>query len=79
MVGWSEPHWGPGIDDWFRWLVVDGEPTPYYLPRDPTVRERRWTLYLAHGRWPADHSDPCVATRATLAELEAWIAASELP
>jgi hypothetical protein len=80
-VGWSAPAWGPGLDDWFRWLVLDGEPTPSSRPRASAARapaERRWGLYLAHGRLPAAHSDPHLATKATLAALEAWIAASDL-
>jgi hypothetical protein len=71
-VGWSEPIWGAGLEDWFRWLVLDGRGTPYYLPR--ATARYGWSLYLAHGVLPAARSDPHVATRATLDELAAWIA-----
>jgi hypothetical protein len=85
QLGWTAPVWGPGIGpdgDWFRWLVVDGGVTPYYLPLEPTTgRPPRWSLYLAHGAAPAAHSDPCLADRVTLPALERWIAghAGDLP
>jgi hypothetical protein len=78
-VAWAAR--GPFEQAGLRWLVRDGAPTDYYrvveVPGPAAPRE--WVLYRSRPDADDPQGDARVIGFPSLAELEAWIAAGDLP
>ena len=72
---------GPFEQAGLRWLGLDGAPTDYYrvaeVPGPAAPRE--WVLYRSRPDPDDPEGDARVIGSPSLPELEAWIAASDLP
>jgi hypothetical protein len=78
-VGWTAR--GPFEAAGLRWLVLDDEPTDYYCVVEAPGRgaPREWVLYRSLPDTDDPEGDVRVIGFPSLPELEAWIAASDLP
>jgi hypothetical protein len=78
-VTWTA--YGPVREAGLRWLVLDEEPTGYYavVEAPGRVADREWVLYASRPDPGDPEGDLRVIGFASLPELEAWCAASDLP